>query len=369
MAASNNSVFRDLLTGTFVAAVIAALVFFTVIVSGVDWLHSSDTVLRTVRFENIGALKVQDPVFVRGMKVGSVQSLTMRPDAVAVGLRLRADVPVAENYTVTVGQTSLLSGTCLNLDCGSGAPLPADIELKGTPPANLMDELGTLVGNLHKSLDPQELRSVITNINKASADIADISARLNRGEGMLGKLLSSDETAYNDLTGTLADLRTLTQDLRNGKGLLGKLLREEDTTYSDLHDAIANLKKVTGDLSDGNGFLGKLMTADDDSYSDFAGALKEIRTFTAKLNNPKTPLGRLASEDSKLMDDIEATAANFRSITAQVDSGKGTLGRLVMDDGISTEVEAAIKDVRQIIDNMRDTAPITTFTSIFFGGL
>ena len=69
------------------------------------------------------------------------------------------------------------------------------------------------------------------------------------------------------------------------------------------------------------------------------------------------------------MADLEAAASNIRGLTAKLERGEGTLGKLVNEDTVAVEIEAAIKDVRQIIDNMRDTAPITTFTSIFFGGM
>jgi phospholipid/cholesterol/gamma-HCH transport system substrate-binding protein len=90
---------------------------------------------------------------------------------------------------------------------------------------------------------------------------------------------------------------------------------------------------------------------------------------TEKLNNPATGFGRLLSQESPLITDLEATAANLRLITERLEKGDGTLGKLVNDDAVAVEIEAAIKDVRQIIDNMRDTAPITTFSSLFFGGL
>jgi phospholipid/cholesterol/gamma-HCH transport system substrate-binding protein len=77
----------------------------------------------------------------------------------------------------------------------------------------------------------------------------------------------------------------------------------------------------------------------------------------------------LLSQESPLIADLEATAANLRLITERLEKGDGTLGKLVNDDAVAVELEAAIKDVRQIIDNMRDTAPITTFSSLFFGGL
>jgi hypothetical protein len=33
------------------------------------------------------------------------------------------------------------------------------------------------------------------------------------------------------------------------------------------------------------------------------------------------------------------------------------------------EVQGAIKDVRQVLDNYRDTTPISTFGSLIMGGL
>ena len=69
------------------------------------------------------------------------------------------------------------------------------------------------------------------------------------------------------------------------------------------------------------------------------------------------------------MADLEATAANLRDVSRKLNDGHGTLGRLVNDRTLADEAEATIKDVRQIIDNMRDTAPIPSFTSLFFGGL
>ena len=111
------------------------------------------------------------------------------------------------------------------------------------------------------------------------------------------------------------------------------------------------------------------MREEDESYNDLKASLANIRQVTEKLNDPKSGFGRLLSQDSTLVGDLEVAAANIRSITEKLENGDGTLGKLVNDDSVATELEAAIKDVRQIIDNMRDTAPITTFTSLFFGGL
>lgn len=362
--------FQEVVTGVFVAAVIALLAFFTIVISGVDLLRGSSTVLRKVRFENIGALKVQDPVFVRGMKVGSVQAMELGAGAVEVTLRIDEKVVLREDCAVTVGTISLLGGSCVQIaEGGQGKELPPEQVLRGIPPNDMMRELGELVSDLRQAIDPAELRATLVNVRKASADIADLTGRIQRGEGFVGKLLSPDDTAYNDLRAGLANLRTLTDDLREGKGLLGKLLREEDGTYDDLRSTIGNLREVTDGLRDGKGLLGKLLREDDTAYADLRDALANIKAVTARLNDPKGGFGRLLGQESTLVPDLEATAANLRRVTAKLDKGEGTLGRLVNDEAIADEMEATIKDVRQIIDNMRDTAPITTFTSLFFSGL
>lgn len=403
--ANSHGYIKDILTGIFLLAIVGLLAFFTIVISGVDMIRGRNTCARYVRFMDVGALKEQDPVYVRGLKVGSVQSLELLPNAVQVKLILDQQVTLRKDYKVTVGKTSMLGGTCVQITEGNDAEvLPADFPLEGLTPPDMMADLGELVKGLREAINPDELRQTISNIQKASADIAVLTERVQRGEGMVGKLLSDDNSAYEDLSAGLDNFRAITEDLRTGKGLLGKLISEEDNTYAELQSAIANLNKVTEGLANGQGLLGKLMREedntyaelkstisnlntvtdglvngkgllgklmreDDSTYADLKAALENIRMVTEKLNDPKSGFGRLLSQDSTLVADLEASAASIRTITAKLENGEGTLGRLVNDDGVAVEMEAAIKDVRQIIDNMRDTAPITTFTSLFFGGL
>ena len=403
--ANSHGYIKDILTGIFLLAIVGLLAFFTIVISGVDMIRGRNTCARYVRFMDVGALKEQDPVYVRGLKVGSVQSLELLPNAVQVKLILDQQVTLRKDYKVTVGKTSMLGGTCVQITEGNADEvLPADVPLEGLTPPDMMADLGELVKGLREAINPDELRQTISNIQKASADIAVLTERVQRGEGMVGKLLSDDNSAYEDLSAGLDNFRAITEDLRTGKGLLGKLISEEDNTYAELQSAIANLNKVTEGLANGQGLLGKLMREedntyaelkstifnlntvtdglvngkgllgklmreDDSTYADLKAALENIRMVTEKLNDPKSGFGRLLSQDSTLVADLEASAASIRTITAKLENGEGTLGRLVNDDGVAVEMEAAIKDVRQIIDNMRDTAPITTFTSLFFGGL
>ena len=52
-----------------------------------------------------------------------------------------------------------------------------------------------------------------------------------------------------------------------------------------------------------------------------------------------------------------------------MEKGEGTLGKLSADSKLYDEVTALLKDVRQIVDNYRDTTPISTFGSLIGGAL
>lgn len=369
MPTKTHSLLPEIITGIFVAAIVALLAFFTIVISGMDLLRGRKSVVRTVQFQHVGALKVQDPVLVRGMKVGSVQEMKLKPNCVVVSLRLSADLPICADAVVKVMQTSVLGGTCLEINPGVGDPLPADQPLVGMPPKHVMKELGELVSELHDAIEPVEVRQLLTNLRDASHNINQITGRLEQGEGFLGKLLAPDGSLYDEVHTTVTNLREVSDGLKNGRGFVGKLLREDDSTYADLRTTIASLREVSEGLKNGQGLLGKLLREDDSAYGDLRDSLANIKTLTAKLNDPNSAFGRLLSSESPLVTDLEAMAENLKNVTAKLDSGEGTIGRLVNDDAVATELESAIKDVRQIIDNMRDTAPITTFTSLFFGGL
>ena len=132
------------------------------------------------------------------------------------------------------------------------------------------------------------------------ADIRSIANRLEKGEGSLGKLLSSDSTVYDDLQATIANLKTISERLEKGEGTLGKLLSSDDSLYTDLHDSVSNIKLIT----------------------------------------------------------------------ERLEKGEGALGQLMRDDGeLTQELDGLLKDGRDLLDDLRETSPVSTFSTIFFGAL
>lgn len=101
-----------------------------------------------------------------------------------------------------------------------------------------------------------------------------------------------------------------------------------------------------------------------DNLKDAAGQIKEIIT---RLNAGEGTFGKLLSKDDKFYEDLEATVASLRDITGRIEKGQGFVGQLVQDENLYEEIQQAIEEARALLDDFRETAPVVTFTSIFFG--
>ena len=95
--------------------------------------------------------------------------------------------------------------------------------------------------------------------------------------------------------------------------------------------------------------------------------MSNLQEVSGRLANGEGTLGKLLAKDDQLYQDISATMTNLRTITDKVGSGEGTLGKLVNDDAIYVEAQKLLKELRAAIDDMRETSPVTTFSTVLFG--
>lgn len=361
---SNRELTREMIVGTFIGISVLVLVTFTIVISG-SRLFSGGRNSMHVHFDEVGGLRRHDFVLVRGMPVGKVKSLELNDRGVEVILTLDERVNIREGYRVKIMQSSLLGGMQLEIEEGDGDILPPEKDIIGEPPSNVMVELGALVADLRVSLNEG---GILTNIEAAVADVAEVTGRLRRGEGTLGRLLSSDDTLYRDTEAAIASIRQIAGGVERGEGTLGKLLSTNDTVYADLQGTMGNLRQITDRLEQGQGTLGRLLAEDDALYNDLAATVASLKEVTGRLERGEGPLGKLLSKDAAVYNDLADTIASLKAVTGRLEAGEGLLGQLMKkDSSITTDLEGLLKDGRDMVDDMREVSPISTFSSIFFG--
>ncbi len=91
-----------------------------------------------------------------------------------------------------------------------------------------------------------------------------------------------------------------------------------------------------------------------------------IAHITTTIREGGGVLGALIYNE-ELTEEMVSTFGSISSFTAQLESGQGTIGRLLSDDELYEEALLTLHEIRAAIDDFRETAPITTFSSIFFG--
>ncbi len=283
----------EVTVGAFMFMVLLALGFFTIILSRENIFKKTYHV--EVVFDSVMGLREGDNVFVRGVDIGKIKELRVEEQGVYLLANLDIPIEVHEDYRVEILPASVLGGRYLHINEGTDdAPLlPEGTVLLGTQPIDLIDEASRTITLVKEALDEG---GVLENLKATMQQFKEVTTKLNKGEGTLGKLLT-DETVYNDLSEIATNLREVSDRLAAGEGTLGKLMSSDDQLYQDMSDAAAAIKDLTSAMAD----------------------------------------------------------------------GEGTLGKLAKDDTLYEEAKMLLHETRATVDDLRETSPITTFTTIFFG--
>ncbi len=318
----------ETVVGLFVFAVLALLVTFTIILSREAIFAPRH--YREILFEDVQGLREGDTVTARGLAVGKVRRIWLDPSGVRVQVALDQDLRVHEvGYRIRIVPASVLGGQLLEIFEGDrdSRPLPANFVLRGEKPVDIIDQATETITLVRQALEDG---GILRNLESAVENVQVLSQGLRDGEGTIGRLLTDDQL-YTDFAAFAATLREVSDGIQAGQGTLGRLVKE-DGLYEDASATMANLRQVSQRVADGEGALGKLLSDDDQVFQDLA-----------------------------------ATMASLRAITERIEAGEGTLGKLTADDEVYRQLVLMLQEVRAAVDDFRETAPITTFSSILFG--
>ena len=331
--------FTQGVVGVFMLTVLLLMGYFTIVISGVDVLSGRHRVPVRVAFSQVGGLKDRDNVMYRGTKVGVVERVEVTPSNLVVTARIDSNVILREGYSATVCSLSMLGGTYLRLDEGEGESLDLETTLfHGVTPTDWMEDLRQIASTVNGFVSGPEIGVIVTNAVEASEKARELAEDAKR--------MADDVKAFIDKANHFADKAVAVADrVERGEGMVGKLLSSDDTVYDDFKETMANAKEISAKVNRDKVF--------DDLEAGIAAFRKAAEEFDAK---------GMSEKGAALLADLGVVAARLKN-------GEGTLGRLSNDTELYDEVKGLMKDVREVVDNYRDTTPISTFTSLATGAL
>ncbi len=318
----------EVIVGAFIVMILLGLSYFTIIVGKHKFFQT--TYMVEVVFKGVMGLKEGDRVMVRGMPVGKVKDLRLEDNGVHVLAELEEEIDLKQDYVISIMASSVLGGRHLSIYEGSdeSADICEDKILIGQEPYDLMSDASELMSALKENL--AEEGGIVDNLKGAVASLNEVMTSVSEGKGTLGKLVASDGKMYDDLGSTVASLRKIVKNIERGEGTAGKLFAE-DGLYEDLSSLAARLDNIAGKIEKGDGNIGMLITRED------------------------------------LYTNLVSTVSSTKAIMNRIKEGEGTLGKLVNDDELYIEIKRIVQEARAAVDDLRETTPVVTFTSIFFG--
>lgn len=386
---------RLLALGLLFVLTAGVLGFYTLFLTDIDIFGKASSI--TVHFPEARGLRQGDSVLVAGMRVGRVSELAFDPEAerdkrITVSLRLEHPLVLREDYEIAIEDATLLGGRNVAIEPGTPGRLTIvldpDLPLQGSLIENPLQALAS-VGDLIKD-NRESVRNILDNLEA-------LTQEARAGQGVVGRLLT-DEDLGNRLASSITKIETITSnfsdistDLRAGKGALGRLVYDEPLA-EDLADAVLNISEVTAGLQAGEGTLGRLLK-DQEMSDDVAAALKSGREIMAKVNEGQGTLGAIIN-DSAIADDLGKVLSgladgegslgllltsdelyvdakvlfeNLSAVSATVRSGEGSLGKMVMNSELYDEALTAVSLLTRSLEDFREAAPVSTFTSVLFG--
>ena len=284
------------------AFVLAGLVLFAtaLLFIGSESTLFNRTFTISAVFRNIEGLKKGDKVWLSGVQIGTVKNVQIVAEGkvvVAMSLRDKQNKFIKKDATASVGSDGLVGNKIVVIRPGNSASVIHDYDTINT----------------FSPTDTQELINIAKDVGSNTRSLTDdlrlITARISKGDGIIGELLQ-DGPLSQDLRLAIASLRAAgentnraTQDLNqmltkinSGDGLVAKLIT--DSTYAETFEHALNNVAEAGRNS-------RMMTED----------LKEVMS---KLNNKNNAISVLLT-DTTFANKLRETLENAESASVKLD--------------------------------------------------
>jgi len=284
-------------------------------------------------FESLKELKEGDEVRMAGVKIGEVMRTQLAGRRAEAVLRIGSQYKIKNDATATIVMAGLIGTNYIGIDLGSrdapDLPAGAEIRTKTTPDINsVMAEIGQL---------SQKLEGALGNLGAA------LGGDPNK-PGIIQKIDVLLTENREKIGGTLANIQQITDKVNKGEGTLGRLV-SDPKLHDELVSTIEAIKR---------------------SASEAKTMIASAQAIVDQVKTGQGPVGTLIY-DQKAGDDLKTTIANLRSVSDKIARGEGTLGKLLSDDTLLRDAQTIMKKADRTLDGLDDTGPISAVGAVANG--
>ncbi|MCF8226280.1 MAG: MlaD family protein [Bacteroidales bacterium] len=310
---------KNLLVGIFVA--LGFLIFISTIylVGKKENIFGSTANVYAI-FKDAKGLRAGDKVRLSGIDIGTVSTIGFLEDnRVIVSLSLEQETIkyLKKNALATIANEGLMGSKVVKI-------LPGTIT---EDPVGRNDTIKTI-----EQIDIDDIMQKINesseNITVVTEELIDITQKINRGEGIFGKIFT-DTTFTQNLDESSKNIAVITSDfvdlidkVNRGQGIVGKIFADTaitadiDSAGQNINEIALNIMKITDKINQGEGIFGRLFTDTSLTNNLFASsqnleiATSNLKKLSAKLTNDSSALN-LFINDTTFKDSLEILINNL----------------------------------------------------------
>jgi phospholipid/cholesterol/gamma-HCH transport system substrate-binding protein len=317
------------------------------------------------------------PVHMRGIEVGEVRDVRLRPDnTVEVRLKIFPDFRdnVHADAVASIVEPPILGSTSVELSPGTQGAIVEGQEVQRGKKEGIMKKLQTGADDLSKIVE--KVDRVAEKADSTLATIGRITSKIDTGQGVVGRLIN-DQKLADDFVQSVKSLSQIADDAANGRGTWS-LLKDEKFA-PDLRGTISDVRSMTDAIAEGRGSLGRLVSHEE-VVVEAEGALKDLRHALTRLDEISNDARATTTKVQAVLDstkgaidkldgtvkNAEKAAGEIAQVAEKINKGQGTIGKLVTDDAIFRETKSLLKELRESVEDLREQAPINAFIGVVF---
>src|SRR5271170_4739273 len=205
-------------------------------------------------------LKTGAAVKMLGIEIGEVEHVDLEGKNVHVHLKVYPEFHdfVHADATATIVEPPVIGSSSVEITPGVSPELVAQHQpLHYVAKEGIMTKLQGAQGDVQQVL--KRVTEIADKTNETLDNVNKIVARVQNGEGVVGRLVR-DEKLAGDFEKGVSGMVALVDDVQTGKGAFA-LLKDDDLA-PHIRQTIADVRSMTDAIARGDGSLGRLMTND-----------------------------------------------------------------------------------------------------------
>jgi phospholipid/cholesterol/gamma-HCH transport system substrate-binding protein len=278
----------------------------------------------TATFTDVMGLNMGANVRFTGIDVGTVSKMIILSDtSVRIEMAINEKVTpfIKKNSIATIASEGVMGSKIVVLLPGSpDEKSVTDGDNLPTMPAVDIDDI------------IKEIKISSEKISAVSSNLVDITDKINRGEGIFGKIFTDTTIAYNVSFAT-RNLKEISDRMNRGEGVMGRLFADTslaaniDSASFLLEHITRNIEGITQNVNRGQGVVGRLLTD--------TSLINNIYLATENLNNSTA--------------NLEKFSGNLIGVTDKMNSGPGVFNKLLVDSVFADSLDILVNNLNKTI--------------------